>query len=89
MYLRVVFSCKSSVRTYFAIESRVTKLGAFSPFGRLFSLGSLFKNYRSSENSLSTFYHDASYVLILTKTGWATLESIFFTNSSDSSGHPD
>jgi hypothetical protein len=36
-------------------KARVTRLGEFSPTGRLFSMGSFFENYKSSPNLGATF----------------------------------
>jgi hypothetical protein len=62
--------------------SRVTRLGEFLPIGQLCQFS---ENYRSSANSRAAFFHNTSYVLILTKKWWGYFLATFFTNSS---GHP-
>jgi hypothetical protein len=49
--------------------TRVTRLGEFSPFGWLFTLGRFIENYRSSPNFSSpcTQFHGKIHVSILTK----------------------
>jgi hypothetical protein len=43
-------------RAFFHLWIRVTRLGEFSPFGRLLTLGSFFFNYRSGLNLMATFF---------------------------------
>jgi hypothetical protein len=57
--------------------------GQIYSIGRLFSLVWFKKKYWGCAKSLATFFHDTSFVIILTKTGFTTL--YFFTNLS---GHP-
>jgi hypothetical protein len=57
---------------------RVTILGEFSPIGRLFTLDNFCKIDRSFENNWAMyFFHSKSYVLIFTKTDWATFVATF------------
>jgi hypothetical protein len=51
----------------------------------LFSLGSGLKIYKSSRNSLATFFHGTSYVLMLTKNELGNILGNIFKNSF---GHP-
>jgi hypothetical protein len=65
----------------------VTGLGEFSPIGRLFTFGQWFENNISGANLWDTFFHGTSYLMILTKNGWAMyILGVFFINAS---GHPD
>jgi hypothetical protein len=48
----------------------------FRPVGNVFSR-QIFEKYRCSANSWAIFSYGTSYVLILTKTGWAKLEATF------------
>jgi hypothetical protein len=68
----------------FCVAFRVTKLDEFSPFGRLFSLGSFFKLLQKPELEWY-FFRSLSCALILTKNVWATFWATFLENSS---GHP-
>jgi hypothetical protein len=61
---------------FFGVFDRVTKLGEFSPIGRLFTLGR-FLNYRRSPHFRPTLYLSIEYLLILTINGWAKLWVIF------------
>jgi hypothetical protein len=64
----------------------VTRLGKFSPFGRLFILSSFFKTYRCRTVFLLLFFHGIINVLILTKKSVGKhFGRFFFTISS---GHP-
>jgi hypothetical protein len=63
----------------------VTRLGEFSPIGRLFPSGSFFENYRNSTNNWATFFRYESCVLIFTRNGMGYILGDFFTNVS---GHP-
>jgi hypothetical protein len=58
----------NSIRLNYDISSTdsVTRLGEFLPFGRFFSLGSVFKTTTIAQNFLSTFFHGISNVLIWT-----------------------
>jgi hypothetical protein len=67
------------------IASSVTKLGEFSPIGRLFSLGIFFENYKRA-NILVYFFRGLNFELILAQNGLGYILGEFFTNSS---GHPD
>jgi hypothetical protein len=64
------------------IENRVTRLGEFSPIGRL---GNILGNDGRSANSWATFCLETSYVFF-GKNGLGNTLGDFFTNSS---GHPD
>jgi hypothetical protein len=65
--------------------TRVTRLGEFSPIGRLFSLGSSSKNCRSSQIFWATIFCGKNYLLALTTTGLGYILGYFFKNAS---GHP-
>jgi hypothetical protein len=54
--------------------SRVTRLGEFLPIGHICQFG---ENYRSSANSWAAFFHNTSYVLILTKKWWGYILATF------------
>jgi hypothetical protein len=49
-----------------SFPTMVTRLGEFSPFGRLFSSGSFFEKYRSCPKFRATFIHGKSYIWIIT-----------------------
>jgi hypothetical protein len=50
----------------------------FSPIGRLFTLGSDLKKYRSGANFWPTIFYGTSYVLdFLRKIGWAKFWATF------------
>jgi hypothetical protein len=67
------------------LRVRVTRLDEFSPFGRLFSLGS-FLRLRKYPKILGNFFRSSGFVvLILAKNGLGYILGDFFTNSS---GHP-
>jgi hypothetical protein len=51
----------------FFAGGRVTRLGEFSPIGRLFSLCRFLEKYKSSPKFLSTFIHGKSFILTLPK----------------------
>jgi hypothetical protein len=61
--------------------SRVTRLGEFSPIGRLFTL----KIAEVAHIFWATRFHGTSIVLNLMKNSWATFWATFFKNTS---GHP-
>jgi hypothetical protein len=63
----------------------VTRLGEFSPNGRLFTLGTVM-NPKRSPNFCATFSRSVDYALILPKIGLGYILGVFFTNSS---GHPE
>jgi hypothetical protein len=63
----------------------VNGLGEFSPFGWLF-LGSFLKLLRSRTYFWATFFHDESYISILTNNVLGYILGHLFTNSS---GHPE
>jgi hypothetical protein len=63
---------------------RVTRFGEFSPLGQLFTLDSLFKNFKSSTNCVLLF-NTVSFAVILTKEELGYIFGPFFTNGS---GHP-
>jgi hypothetical protein len=65
---------------------RVTRLGEFSPLGRLLTLGFIFENSRGGKTILAPFFHGKSCVLMLTENGLGHILGTFFTNLS---GHPD
>jgi hypothetical protein len=56
---------------------RVTRLGGFSPFGWLFTLGSFVKTTERAQNIFSTSINGKSNTFILTKMCWATFWAIF------------
>jgi hypothetical protein len=58
--------------------SRVTRLGEFSPIGRLFTLGSFVENYRRMLKFLATFFLSKRHVLILTKNALGYILGDFF-----------
>jgi hypothetical protein len=60
----------------------VTRLGEFSPFWVIIYFGQCFEDYMSATNFWATFFHGASYVIILTKTWWGYILGDFFANSS-------
>jgi hypothetical protein len=65
--------------TMLLFTTRVTRLGEFSPIGRLFNLGS-FENFRSRAKFLGYFFLITRYVLILAKQGLDCTLGDFFTN---------
>jgi hypothetical protein len=81
----VAISKKSAVRLMASSKidafsvPRVTRLGEFWPFGRLFTFESFFVNYKSIKNVWAIFSTTQDF---LRHMGWATLWAIFFTNSS-------
>jgi hypothetical protein len=72
------------LRVFF--PNSVTRLGEFSPIGRLFTFGSFWKNYRSSTTNWVTFFKGniCMYRVTYTKIDWTTFWAIF----TDASGHP-
>jgi hypothetical protein len=62
-------------------STRVTRLGDFSPIGRLFTFCILLK-ITGTAQFLSTFFHGKSDALILTKYRFGYILSDFFTYSS-------
>jgi hypothetical protein len=64
----------------------VTRLGEFSPIGRLLTMSSFVANYRSSQNIRATLFHCKSYELILTKKWLGYILVELFTNSSGHCG---
>jgi hypothetical protein len=74
-------------RFFFAIKTRVTRLGEFSPVGRFIPLGGLLKLTEVAHLFVLLFTTlMVTYVLIFTKCGLGFNLGEFFTNSS---GHPD
>jgi hypothetical protein len=68
---RTCFVFSTVSQPHLPTPSRVTRLGEFLHFGRLFTLGSVLKLCRSSAKFLATFSTVLTmYVLILTKYGW-------------------
>jgi hypothetical protein len=63
----------------------VTGLGEFSPFGRSFTLGSFFVNYKSGQNFGAAFYRRKRYAIILAKNGLGCILGDFLSNAL---GHP-
>jgi hypothetical protein len=59
------------------IVPRATRLGEFSPNGRLFTLGSGLKITEVARISGLLFFHGTSYVSISTKKCWATFWATF------------
>jgi hypothetical protein len=59
------------------LGGRVTRLGEFFPIGRLLSLDSFLKITEVAQSFVLLFSTEKSYVLILTKKGWATFLPIF------------
>jgi hypothetical protein len=62
-------------------ENRATRLGQFSPFGRLFTFGYFIK-ITKAVHILGYFFHSQCYVFLYLKNGLGD----FFRNAS---GHPD
>jgi hypothetical protein len=61
------------------MQTRVARLGEFSPFVRVLSLGSFsFKYYGKSPKIRPTFFHGYSIVLISTKHGFGLILGDFF-----------
>jgi hypothetical protein len=58
-------------------STRVTGLGEFSPIGLSITLGSFLKVKVAAKNLGPLFSAGKIYVLILTKTTWATILAIF------------
>jgi hypothetical protein len=62
-------------------ESRVTRLGEFSPVGRLFTLGSVLKiTELHSADFWASFSHGTGYVLIFANNHLGYSLGYFFTN---------
>jgi hypothetical protein len=55
----------------------VTRLGEYSPIGRLFSLGSFSKISTEAQIFGLLFLHRKSCLFLLQKTAWATIWTIF------------
>jgi hypothetical protein len=70
IYLVTIFMPKNQLPCHM-YEVRVTRLGKFSPLGRLFTLGILLKSKEVDQIFVLLFFDGKSYVLILAKTGWA------------------
>jgi hypothetical protein len=67
-------------------QNRVTRLGEFSPIGRVTNFwGTFCENYISCTTSWATFFNGESCVLIIKKIGLGYILGDFFTNAS---GHP-
>jgi hypothetical protein len=73
--------------TFYPFEptTRVGRLGAFSPLGRLFSLGSFSKIAEVAQIFGLPLFLGKGHSLISTKNGFDSILGDFFTNSS---GHP-
>jgi hypothetical protein len=69
----------------FLLPDRVTRLGEFSPIGRMLFLWAVLFNCRNSPNFRVIIFSGKSYALILTNTGSACILGDYFKNSS---GHP-
>jgi hypothetical protein len=65
--------------------TRVTRLGEFSPNGRLFTLGSILENCLKSPHFCASFYPGMNYVIVLTKIGLGYILGDFYTKSSEAS----
>jgi hypothetical protein len=60
-------NCTSDKRVDDSISMDSTRFGEFSQIGRLFTLGSYFKQFRSSLQFWATLFHDYGCAVILTK----------------------
>jgi hypothetical protein len=60
----------------------VTRLGEFSPYGRLFSSGIFLKNTTNNTQIGATFPQSIDNELNLTKNGLGNILGVFLTNSS-------
>jgi hypothetical protein len=67
---------------YTCLRTRVTRLGEFSPLGRLFTLRNFVENYLSVTKCWATLFHGEGRALLLTKLCLATFWAIIFSNPS-------